>query len=100
MAVDVRFVSKLQSLFECFRLLPCSALVGFGLQVRSVAMTPVYRSTGHLTEQKAVPPPPRVFVSAPVAGAAVHSVHYSPDGHPASSVTVTQSSSPLKKTNL
>lgn len=69
-------------------------------QVRSVAMTPVYRSTGHLTEQKAVPPPPRVFVSAPVAGAAVHSVHYSPDGHPASSVTVTQSSSPLKKTNL
>ncbi|CAE6921874.1 rsmF [Symbiodinium sp. CCMP2592] len=69
-------------------------------QVRSVAMTPVYRSTGHLTEQKAVPPPPRVFVSAPVAGAAVHSVHYSPDGHPASSVTVTQSWSPPKKTNL
>ncbi|CAE7777597.1 unnamed protein product [Symbiodinium sp. CCMP2456] len=70
-------------------------------QVRGVA-TPVYRSTGHLAEQKAVPPPPRVFVSAPVAGAraAAVSVHYSPDAHPASNVIVTQSWSPRKKTHL
>ncbi|CAE7520851.1 rsmF [Symbiodinium necroappetens] len=70
-------------------------------QVRGVA-TPVYRSTGHLTEPKEVTPPPRVFVPAPVVGAraAAVPVHYSPDGHPAASVTATQSWSPPKKTHL
>ena len=89
---------SLRALFICC---PRNTLLGFGLQVRGVA-TPVYRSTGHLTEPKEVTPPPRVFVPAPVVGAraAAVPVHYSPDGHPASSVAVTQSWSPPKKTHL